>query len=300
MMSYSIVLGSLALGFLLELAVAVVPTLRRRTTARWIRRQNLPVASGLERAIEGAHAGRFLAQGLGGLVGLGLGLVFLLTPATVGAAPMGEWFLIASALGGMVAGLGAHGLRAALPPPAGSTRVAHATGQTVVTLMGAPLLYLARATVALGVVSGVFVAVFPVGSAAGVPWALRNAVLVGLAVLLLVWLTTEAIAARLVRRPQPAGSAAELAWYDILRAEVVRDLYALPGTVALFLAMLAVLQWESGVGVPLPLLLAVLPFGLMNLILFAMVGQAALQAGATPPTRRWRTVLTADPAAGLR
>lgn len=42
----SIVLGSLALGCLLELAVAVVPTLRRRTTARWIRRQNLPVAAG--------------------------------------------------------------------------------------------------------------------------------------------------------------------------------------------------------------------------------------------------------------
>lgn len=298
-MAYSIVLGSLALGCLIEIAWAVVPTWRRRTTARWIKRQHLPVAVGLEGAIESAHAGRVLAQGLGGLVGLGLGLVFLLTPATAGAPPMDEWLLIASTLGGIAAGLGAHGFRAALPLPAGSTRVAHATDQTVVKLLGAPLLHLARATAALGVVSAVFVVVFPVGPAAGLPWSFRNAVLVGLAVLAVVWLTSEVLAARLVHRPQPAGSAAELAWHDILRAEVVRDLYVLPGTLSLFLAMLAVLQQESGAGDPLPLPLALLPMVLMNLILFAMVGQVALHAGATPPTRRWRKVLATGPGVGI-
>lgn len=297
--SYLIVIGILALGCMVQIAWAVVPTLRRRTTARWLRQQGLPVAAGLEGAIEHARAGRSLAQGTGGLLGLGLGALLLLGPAVVGLPQVRFWLLIATSLAGMAVGLGAYLFRSALPAPTGTTRVAHGTDQTVPTLIGAALLRLARVTVGLGIGSALFVVAFPAGPAAGLPGALRHAVLVGLVVLLVVWLAAEVLAARLARRPQPAGSAAELAWRDVLRAELVRDLYALPGTLALFLAILGVLQQDSSGGA-LPLSLALVPLGLTYLILVALVGQALLRAGVTPPTRRWRKVLAVDPGASAR
>lgn len=98
-----------------------------------------------------------------------------------------------------------------------------------------PLLAI-RAAAAIAVAASVVAGSLPVWSGSGLD---RGVVGGGLALLLVGWAGSEVLARRLVERPQPAGSATELAWRDALRGELVRDLPSVPAVLALVATVLA-------------------------------------------------------------
>ena len=225
---------ALGIGLLVWLWILLLPSGRRRLSAKWIREHRAPITDELIREVETARRDQQLGAILGGLIGL-----VAATAVTLRLDPTDDdhqsfflfllliWFPIAI---GTFAGRGVIGLFGAVREIRGPTRVVSArasrltdyvsrSGLTVVRVE--ILLVVAALGVAIGLLSWAGSGFGPDES--GPLWAV-------LSLLCLIWIAAEVVARRLVALPLPSTDAVTLFWRDALRGGRLRDICVLPAS----------------------------------------------------------------------
>jgi hypothetical protein len=250
----SLLIVSGVLALVLPLVRRLEP-LRRWSLDRFARRVDLPVPDHLRPRIGSALARRTLAVDLGGLAGIAvLGAAGWLlgtgeTIRTRGDAAGSLWPLVAAgaAFAGAAIGAGLSGARqAAREAGATGPRIARPTAPTFADYVAPLELWGAR----LGAATPALL--FVVGVAAALPTdvvttseLVTTGALLAVTVPVIVLIGSELAGRRLLDLPQVAGSSLELAWSDVIRARMLRDIITAPLAIGVY-ATFALLAGASG------------------------------------------------------
>ena len=132
------------------------------------------------------------------------------------------------------------GHQALQPPVLGAPRVARVRSPHLADYVPSPETGAVRLLVGLSVAAAVGVSV--AASTGRVAWSVVVAPVAAAAVLVVALVVLRLVCRRVLAQQQPAGSALELAWDDVLRGQLLRDLVSLP----LLLALVTCLQsWPT-------------------------------------------------------
>lgn len=265
------------------LAAAVIAPWRRAFNRRWMQRHALPSTPELATLVEQQRSRRSWALGLGGLLGTAMGVVILVLGRSALPDPLPVWLLLTAAVAGSGLGVGGHALLVATQRVAGPTRVAQAEAAGLDQYVRRGPLLAIRAAATIAAAALVVAGSLPIWSGSGlgpvVAWG-------GVALLLVGWAGTEVLVRRLVARPQPAESTAELAWRDALRGELVRDLFSIPAVLAMVGSALAATPAAYSLSYPdwaVPVVLGL--FGTMIVVYLAMLVVSLIMIWSTNPIR---------------
>lgn len=216
----------------------------------------MPTSSGtrgaaLQERVLGRLLRRDLAAACGGLVAAVLVLAVVLVARAVEGVdelrppPEAAWVPLLVAVASLLAGralasvlVAAH--QAFQPPVLGASRVARARSPRLVDYVPRLELGVVRLLVGLTVAAAAVTAL--AASQGRVPWTAVREPAVASVVLVAVLVALDVVSRRVLAQQQPAGDALELAWDDVLRGQLLRDLATLP----LALGLVAFLQgWAA-------------------------------------------------------
>jgi hypothetical protein len=241
---------NIAVSWLLLLAstgyALVAPSLLRRRHAegalpRWTSKVGLPIVSSPVSKL----AFHMLTQRIGMEVGAALGVALAaLWAIIVGRDTVGStWWpiiLLSGLLIGAAAGNAVGACRVARRPvDPHSRRVARSTVARLADHVPPLERRAARVVALVPALLLIVVVVFRPGSAVALP-------AVAAASSLAVWAAAEAGARAVLRGRQPAGSDLELAWQDVMRAQAVRSILAVPAAVGAYAGAAVLAAFEPG------------------------------------------------------
>ncbi|ROP45730.1 hypothetical protein [Pseudokineococcus lusitanus] len=257
---------------------------------------------------------RDLAAACGGLVVAVLVLAVVLVARATGvpdgspvAVPDGaDWLPLLLAVALLLAGRATAsalvaGHQALQQPVLGAPRVARVRSPHLADYVPHPETGAVRLVVGLSAAAAAGLAV--AASVGRVAWSVVVAPAAAAAVLVVALVALELVCRRVLAQQQPAGSALELAWDDVLRGQLLRDLVSLP----LLLALVTCLQtWPTaatawGLGGSAPV--TWLPLLVMGLAVAVLVSALVRPAERRSRERLWpdtEALLVGEDVHGIR
>lgn len=263
----------------------------------------MPASSGargaaLQERVAGRVLRRDLAAATGGAVVAVAVLVVVLVARATGvpdgspvAVPEGaDWLPLLLALALLLAGRATAsalvaGHQALQPPVLGAPRVARVRSPHLADYVPHRETGAVRLLVALSGAAALGLAV--AGAAGRVPWSVVVAPAAAAVVLVVALVALQVVCRRVLAQQQPAGSALELAWDDVLRGQLLRDLVSLPLLLALVTCLQAVPTVASAWGLDDGALATWLVLLVMGLAVAVLVSALARPAERRSRERLW-------------
>lgn len=242
-------IGIVALaGLLVVFALSFVPAYGRWRALRHAQRMAVGLPAHLERSVSRRLMARDRGASLGGIIFTALAiLAFHFEVGVSDDSNLTALFVLGALFAGVGAGAAVTALLATNRLPAEQPRVARSGAVTVSDYLAPLELVGARLVVAVAVVALVLSSVVSIPGADGSRFAVAFFAIFGAIALAMF----EVASRRIVDRPQPAGSTAELVWDDAIRASSLRDLVTAPlalGSYCLIFGALDIAEGSSNSG----------------------------------------------------
>jgi hypothetical protein len=235
--------GAMVIGFLVLFALTLLPGARGRTAARLVRSVGIGLPPQLQAEIGARVVARQRASALGGAVAVALAVAFFALAGTE-SSPLTGLLIVGGAFVGIAVGAGLSSLVSSAKARPAETRVARLRAVTVGDYLAPIEFYGARVVVTIAVAVLVVVLSLTPDTASGPGPDTLVVALLGISAAVALALF-ELVSRRFVDRPQRAGTPVELAWDDVVRSSILRDLVTAPLLLGVYALLYGLLEFSS-------------------------------------------------------